>query len=206
MFSGIIEETGRVAAFGPAPGGWRLRVAARVAREGLAVGDSVAVNGCCLTVVDLPEGGIAFDLLDETRRLTGFSSMRADASVNLERSLKFDGRVGGHFVTGHVDGTGRVEAFERRGNDRHLRVSLPAGGEGLVVPKGSITIDGVALTVAEAGPGTASVWLIPHTLAATNLAERAAGDAVNIEFDLLGKYVRSLLSAQLARPQPCAQP
>ena len=196
MFTGLVEETGRVTAFDRGGGGWRLQIAARMAREGTTIGDSVAVNGCCLTVVRIDGETLMFDVLEETRRLTNFSSLARGAAVNLERSLRFDGKVGGHFVTGHIDGLGTIEVLEPRGADHFLRVRTPARAGRYLVPKGSIAIDGVSLTVAEVAGDIFAVWLIPHTLQATNLAEKKVGDAVNLEFDLLGKYVEKLLAAR----------
>jgi len=193
MFTGIVEETGRLVAFAPGSGGWRMEVAARVAREDAAVGDSIAVNGCCLTVTRVGDTGLHFDLLEETRRLTGFARLEPGARVNLERSLRFGGKIGGHFVTGHIDAVGTIEVLEPRGADHYLRVRVPASHARYVVSKGSIAIDGVSLTVAETGADALAVWLIPHTLAATALADKRAGDLVNLEFDLLGKYVEKLL-------------
>jgi riboflavin synthase len=194
MFTGIVEDVGRVLAFEPGAEAWRLRVSAGRAREAVAVGDSIAVNGCCLTVVQAGTGQLSFDVIEETRRLTNFFALRAGAAVNLERSLRFDGRVGGHFVTGHVDGLGRIEEFERRGQDTYLKVHVPDGGGRYLVPKGSIAIDGVALTLAEVEEDTFAVWLIPHTLEATNLREHRVDDSVNLEYDMLGKYVEKMLA------------
>lgn len=196
MFTGIIEETGRVERFERGGDAWKLRIAARAALADVALGDSVAVNGCCLTVVKFDATGLEFDLLEETRRLTSISAIQPGAAVNLERSLRFGGKMGGHFVTGHVDGLGVVETFEPRGPDRYLRVKAPAGAGKYLIHKGSIAIDGISLTVAEVDGDAFAVWLIPHTVAATNLAEKRAGDPVNLEFDLLGKYVEKLMLAR----------
>jgi riboflavin synthase len=193
MFTGIIEETGRVVAFTRGGESWRLHVAANIVLGGLALGDSIAVNGCCLTAAQFDAQHLWFDVLEETRRLTNFSALGAGGLVNLERSLRFDGKVGGHFVTGHIDGLGEVEIFEQRGQDYYLRVRAPAGGGRYLVHKGSIAIDGISLTVAEVEGDAFAVWLIPHTRAVTNLGTRRKGDWVNLEFDLLGKYVEKLL-------------
>ncbi len=197
MFTGIVEETGRVVSFAQTAQAWRLQIAAQVAREGVALGDSIAVNGCCLTVVAVDAAHLYFDILEETRRLTNFSALAVGSPVNLERSLRFDGKVGGHFVTGHIDGLGTVEVFEARGADHYLRVRGPAGFGRYVVKKGSIAIDGISLTVAEVESDSLAVWLIPHTLQITNLHSRQAGQQVNLEFDLLAKHVEKLLSARL---------
>ncbi|MSU70119.1 MAG: riboflavin synthase [Opitutaceae bacterium] len=198
MFTGIVEETGNVVALTAGPAAWRLQIAARSVWADVTVGDSIAVNGCCLTVVGLELRQLHFDLLEETCRLTNFAALRTGAVVNLERSLRFDGRVGGHFVTGHVDGQGIIEALETRGPDHYLRVRAPVGSGRYLIHKGSIAMDGVALTVADVTADTFGVWLIPHTWEATNLRERRAGEGVNLEFDLLGKYVEKLL--QLRTP------
>lgn len=196
MFTGIVEETGRVVAFTPGASAWSLTVSARVATEDFTVGDSIAVNGCCLTGLPAEPGQLRFDVLEETRRLTSFAALAAGARVNLERSLRFGGKVGGHFVTGHVDTQGAVEVFEPRGKDHYLRIRIPAGLGRHVVHKGSIAIDGVSLTIAEAAEEAFAVWLIPHTLEVTNLGDKRPGDPVNLEFDLLGKHVEKLLSTR----------
>lgn len=197
MFTGIIEETGRVERFERGGDAWKLRIAARAALADAALGDSIAVNGCCLTVVKFDAGGLEFDVLEETRRLTSFSALSSGSAVNLERSLRFGGKMGGHFVTGHIDGLGTIEVFEARGADRYLRVMAPAGSGSYLIHKGSIAIDGISLTVAEAEGDHFAVWLIPHTVAVTNLSEKKAGDPVNLEFDLLGKYVEKLTLARV---------
>ncbi|HXA15023.1 MAG TPA: riboflavin synthase [Opitutaceae bacterium] len=194
MFTGIVEETGRVVSFASAANAWRLQVSAEAARRDVALGDSIAVNGCCLTVVEADARYLFFDVLDETRRLTNFEMLGQGGAVNLERSLRFDGKVSGHFVTGHIDAQGIIEVFELRGKDFYLRVQGPAGSGRHLVPKGSIAIDGISLTVAEVDGDAFAVWLIPHTRAVTNLQERHAGERVNLEFDLLGKYVEKLLA------------
>ena len=193
MFTGIVEETGRVVAFTPGAAGWRLQIAAGASLAGAALGDSIAVNGCCLTIAQFDAGHFYFDVLEETRRLTNYTTLAPGAPVNLERSLRFDGKVGGHFVTGHIDGLGVIEVFEPRGNDHYFRVRGPAGSGRHVIHKGSIAIDGISLTVAEVEGDSLAVWLIPTTLAVTNLRGRRAGESVNLEFDLLGKHVEKLL-------------
>ncbi len=196
MFTGIVEETGRVVSFTPQAEAWRLQIAARRVLEGLAEGDSVAVNGCCLTAAKFDSGYIWFDVLEETRRLTNFSELAEGSPVNLERSLRFDGKVGGHFVTGHIDGLGVIEVFEARGKDHYLKVRAPKGSGRYLVHKGSIAIDGISLTIAEVEGDACAVWLIPHTLQVTNLGPRRAGEKVNLEFDLLGKYVEKLMQTR----------
>jgi riboflavin synthase len=197
MFTGLVEEKGTVRSFAPGAGSWRLEVAAHAVLGGVAIGDSVAVNGCCLTVAAVNGAVLTFDVLEETRRLTNFSDVDRGGAVNLERSLRFDGKVGGHFVSGHIDGTGVIQVFEQRGADTFLRIGAPPGSGRHLVHKGSIAVDGVSLTVAEVAGDAFAVWLIPHTLAVTNLGVKRAGDRVNLEFDLLGKYVEKLLASRL---------
>jgi riboflavin synthase len=194
MFTGIVEETGVVVSFASAANAWQLKISAEIAQRDVAIGDSVAVNGCCLTVAATGPGQLCFDVLGETRRLTNFEVLGPGSPVNLERSLRFDGKVGGHFVTGHIDAQGVIEVFEQRGKDFYLRVRGPAGSGRNLVPKGSIAIDGISLTVAEVDGDAFAVWLIPHTLAVTNTGTRRTGERVNLEFDLLGKYVEKLLA------------
>lgn len=196
MFTGIIEETGRVAAFVRGSDSWQLQIAAQSVLAEVKLGDSVAVNGCCLTVVKFDSAHLWFDVLEETRRLTNFALIVPGALVNLERSLRADSRLGGHFVSGHVDALGRVEVFEPRGKDHYLRVAVPAGFSHYLVYKGSVAIDGISLTVAEVAGDSFAVWLIPHTLAATNLRSKKAGEMVNLEFDLLAKYVEKITTSR----------
>lgn len=204
MFTGIVEETGKVVSFEKTDIAWKLRIGARAALAGVAHGDSIAVNGCCLTVVAFDAatatgaGTVEFDVLEETRRLTSFSALKPGSAVNLERSLRFDGKVSGHFVTGHIDGLGKIEVLEPRGQDFYLRVRGPGGCGRHLVHKGGIAIDGISLTVAEVEGDALAVWLIPTTMTVTNLREKRAGDPVNLEFDLLGKYVEKLLAARAA--------
>lgn len=195
MFTGIVEETGTVTAFTQGADAWKLQIAADVALQDVALGDSIAVNGCCLTVTQFDTHHVWFDVLEETRRLTNFSTLAAGAAVNLERALRFGGKIGGHFVTGHVDGQGVIEIFEPRGSDHYLRVKAPAGQGRYLIHKGSITIEGISLTVAEVSGDTFAVWIIPTTIQVTNLREKQAGSPVNLEFDLLGKYVEKLAVA-----------
>jgi riboflavin synthase len=189
MFAGIVEEKGELRLFEKRAAAWRLAVGAKIAIDSTAVGDSIAVNGCCLTVVACSTDTLEFEMLEESRRLTNIGVTPVGGPINLERSLRPDGRLGGHFVTGHIDTLGTIETLERRGADVFLKVSLPAKFGSMLVTKGSIAIDGVSLTVVDVGPDWLTVWLIPHTLEVTTLGTRKAGDAVNLEFDLLAKYV-----------------
>lgn len=196
MFTGIIEEVGRTVAFTRGEAAWSLQISAQVVPSDVKLGDSVAVNGCCLTVVRHTADALWFDVLEETRRLTSFNELQPGSAVNLERSLQPAGRMGGHFVSGHIDALGRVDVCEARGKDHYLRVSAPDGFGRYLVSKGSIAIDGISLTVAEVDGDSLAVWLIPHTLVATNLREKHVGSGVNLEFDLLAKYVEKLVEAR----------
>jgi riboflavin synthase len=194
MFTGIVEAAGKVVSFQLGAEAWNLVIDAGALAADVATGDSVAVNGCCLTAVQIAGGRLQFDVLEETRRLTNFSALQSGSLVNIERSLRFDGKVGGHFVTGHIDGVGTVQVFESRGQDHYLRVCAPAGSGRYLVHKGSIAIDGISLTIAETDGDELACWLIPHTIAMTNLRDKRVGALVNLEFDLLGKYVEKLLA------------
>ena len=193
MFTGIIEETGAVESIHPDDKSVRLTISLRKTGLGLSVGDSLSVNGCCLTVVKIGSKGrskmVQFDLLKETWNLTNLKDCRAGSAVNLERSLEAGGRLGGHFVTGHIDGTGKIMTWEQKGEDYQLQVSAPDPVMRYVVHKGSIAVDGISLTVAAVEKSCFTIWIIPHTFNQTALKERAVGDAVNLEADMLGKYV-----------------
>lgn len=197
MFSGIVEETGSVLSFAPGAEAWRLIISATAVTKDLQMGDSIAVNGCCLTAVAFSAERIEFDLLAETVRLTNFNALQPGSKVNLERSLRFDGKLGGHFVTGHIDAQGTLVTLEPRGQDWYLRIEPPAEYMHYLVYKGSIAIDGISLTVADVDATGFSVWIIPHTRNVTNLCTRKAGDSVNLEFDLLAKYVERLIAKQV---------
>jgi len=165
--------------------------------KGLKLGDSVAVNGCCLTVVKLAgrvrHRLIHFDLLRETWERTNLQFATTGSLVNLERSLRFNGRLGGHFVTGHIDGVGRIVRWERSGKDHVLDIAAPPEVMRYIVFKGSVAVDGISLTVAGVKKKEFRIWIIPHTFDVTALRERAVGDAVNLEADLIGKYVEQFL-------------
>ena len=203
MFTGIVEETGTVAGVRQTDAGIQLTVRCRIVGRGLKLGDSVAVNGCCLTVVKQAARGrdklLRFDLLRETWERTNLQFVAEGALVNLERSLAVGGRLGGHFVTGHVDGIGRITRWEQSGADHVLDVAAPPDVRRYVVFKGSIAVDGISLTVAGVTKAGFRLWIIPHTFAVTALRERKVGDAVNLEADLLGKYVDQFLTSRKAR-------
>ena len=198
MFTGIVEETGIVDRIKPSAKAIELTVRAKVCGRGVKVGDSIAVNGCCLTVVKLAaaKGGklIRFDLLKETWTRTNLQFARVGAAVNLERSLQVGARLGGHFVTGHIDGVGKIIRWEKAGQDHVLEIAAPADVMRYLVFKGSITVDGISLTVAAVKKKSFRVWIIPHTYKVTALRERTLGDAVNLEADILGKYVRQFVT------------
>jgi len=193
MFTGIVEETGVIERIRSTGRSIELTVRAGVCGRGLKVGDSLAVNGCCLTAVKMTARGgrklVQFDLLQETWRRTNLQFAKPRSLVNLERSLRADGRLGGHFVTGHIDGVGRIVRWERAGSDHVLDITAPPEVMRYVISKGSIAVDGISLTVAALGKKHFRVWIIPHTHRQTALRERKVGDAVNLEADLLGKYV-----------------
>lgn len=200
MFTGLVEETGTVHSITPGTGSIRLSVRARLCATAVRVGDSIAVNGCCLTMVArrAVRGGalLGFDLLKETWDRTSISVAALGAKVNLERSLSVGQRLGGHFVTGHVDGTGKITAWERRGTDHVLEISAPRDIRRYIVLKGSIAVDGISLTVAAETRSGFRLWIIPHTFEVTALNERVVGDRVNLEADMLGKYVERFVRSR----------
>jgi len=194
MFTGLIEETGEVLALSAhTNGGVRLSLRAnRIAPEA-QLGESVAVNGCCLTVAAKQGEVLCFDLLQETLARTSLGGAVEGRRVNLERALAVGARLGGHFVQGHVDGTAEILGIEPRGADVRLEIALPPQGAPYLVAKGSIAVDGISLTIAELHADRFVLWIIPHTLLMTNLGERKAGERVNLEYDLLAKYVERQL-------------
>ena len=193
MFTGLVECTGVVTQRDLSSTGARLLVRAPQIAVDAQLGESIAVNGCCLTVAARTAEGVAFDLLGETLARTSLGDVAAGSAVNLERALPASGRLGGHFVQGHVDCASEVVSFAKEGADFRLEVALPAAFSRYVVSKGSIAVDGISLTVAEIRPASFVLWIIPHTREVTNLAARSLGERVNLEFDLLAKYVERLL-------------
>jgi len=194
MFTGIVETMGSVVELAPAPAGARI-VIEHDLDGALRIGDSVSVSGCCVTVTDLADGRFTADLMGETLQRTALGELTAGAVVNLERALAADGRFGGHIVQGHVDGVGTVVNRTPSEHWEVVEVSMPADLARYLVDKGSITVDGVSLTVVEAGDDRFTVSLIPETLARTTLGSRQAGDRVNLEVDVLAKHVERLLQA-----------
>lgn len=200
MFTGIVEELGEVVAVEELPGAARLRLRGPAVTEGVRHGDSIAVNGVCLTVVETSDGEFTADVVGETLARSSLGALTAGSRVNLERPMALGGRLDGHLVQGHVDGTGTVE---QRTEDGTVRVGLPDGLAKYVVEKGSITVDGVSLTVVEAGDAHFTVSLIPTTLQLTTLGVKQPGDPVNLEVDVLAKYVERLLThGAVARAVP----
>jgi riboflavin synthase len=198
MFTGLVEETGKIESVRPSTQGIELKVALEVCGRGLRTGDSLAVNGCCLTVAKLAIRGkrklAGFDVLSETWKRTNLQFAKPGSLVNLERPLRLDGRLGGHLVTGHIDAIGSIQRWERQGADYLLQIAAPAEVMTYIIFKGSIAVDGVSLTVAKVNPKNFSAWIIPHTYQATALRERKVGDHVNLEADLIGKYVRKFVA------------
>ena len=208
MFTGIVEEAGVLLEISESPEGIRLVVLSNVCSADARIGDSIAVNGCCLTVVEKGEVALgktlSFDLLQETWNRTNLSRTDVGFHLNLERAMPANGRVHGHFVTGHIDGTGTIEIFDKRGADWYLRVKAAPEILRYVVFKGSIAIDGISLTVAEVTSEHLAVWIIPHTYEVTALRERRAGDRVNLEADLLAKYVEKITADRDSSARPSA--
>jgi riboflavin synthase len=196
MFTGLIEEVGTVTSTRERERSKQLQIVApRIAKK-IRPGESVAVNGCCLTLSAHRGDQLTFDLLEETLDRTNLKMLRRGSGVNLERALRADGRLGGHFVQGHVDCASRIISFEQRGGDHCLEIELPAEFTRYVARKGSIAVDGISLTIAEVSPMSFVVWIIPHTERHTNLSRAEAGDMVNLEFDILAKYVERIISAR----------
>ncbi len=198
MFTGIVESTGRLAQLHLTPQGGRLELRGVAFAEELSLGESVAVNGCCLTVVESGGGGVKFDLLQQTLRLTNLGDLAPGAAVNLERAMQAGARFSGHFVQGHVDTTGRILAWESHGQDCRLEIAVPTEFHRLIIPRGSVTIDGMSLTVAEVKLESAVIWITPHTRAVTNLADAAEGHRVNVEVDMFAKYIEQFLAHRAA--------
>lgn len=197
MFTGLIEAVGELTERKPTPGGFRLRLRTGLASE-LANGDSIAVDGVCLTVVSADSDGIHADVSPETARITTLGSLQRGALLNLERPLRADARLGGHFVQGHVDATGTVEEVREDGDSFWLTVKFSAAVAPYIVRKGSIAVNGISLTVAGVDERHFDVQIIPYTWAHTNLHTVRSGDPVNLECDILGKYVARFIEASAA--------
>ena len=193
MFTGIIEETGSVARVLQGGTSGEIKINASFVLEGTKLGDSIAVNGVCLTVTGLYDDGFTADVMPETLRRSNLGMLRSGDKVNLERAMAADGRFGGHIVSGHIDGTGDIVSLRNEGNAVWVRIRAKDEILGLIVEKGSITIDGISLTVATLGSDYFEVSIIPHTGAQTTLLKKKPGDKVNLENDIIGKYVQRLL-------------
>jgi riboflavin synthase len=200
MFTGLIEEVGTVMDLRPNESAHRLEIAAPRLAGKVHLGDSVAINGCCLTVTAREQERIGFDLLRESLDRTNLQAVRPGTPANLELALAAGARLGGHFIQGHIDCAVPIIALEKEGADFRLEVELPAAFARYVVSKGSIAVNGISLTVAEVLPESFAAWIIPHTRSETNLATARAGDLVNLEFDLLAKYVERMLHPHLLLP------
>jgi riboflavin synthase len=196
MFSGIVEGTGSVIRREPTEESVRFVIEAGDIAQGLKIGDSVANNGCCLTVVEINGSRLSFDLLNETLQRTNLKNLNAGSLVNLERSLCVGDRIGGHFVSGHVDDTGRILRFDQVGKDYEIEIQFDPRNAIYLVPKGSISVDGISLTVGQVTRSTFTIWIIPHTREVTALRTYGPGSEVNLEFDMLAKYTEKILAAR----------
>jgi riboflavin synthase len=201
MFTGLIEEVGTVIALRANGEAKRLEIAAPQLAGGVRVGDSVAINGCCLTVASRDDSTLTFDVLQESLARTNLKSLQPESRVNLELALSAGARLGGHFVQGHVDCAAQILALDETGADLRLEIELSPEFAHYVACKGSIAVNGISLTVAEVSLKSFAVWIIPHTRAETNLAEAKSGDLANLEFDLLAKYVERMLDRRTLGPK-----
>jgi riboflavin synthase len=204
VFTGIVEELGEITGVEDQGDASRFRVRGPVVTEGAKHGDSIAVNGVCLTVVDFGDGEFTADVMAETLRRSSLGALGPGSRVNLERPMALGGRLGGHLVQGHVDGTGVIVEREPAEHWEIVRISLPEHLSRYVVEKGSITVDGISLTVVDAGADDFTVSLIPTTLALTTLGIKQPGDPVNLEVDVIAKYVERMLGGRVADPEPGA--
>ena len=197
MFTGIIEELGSVKDLRREAVGARLAISASVVLDGTAIGDSICVNGVCLTVVALGKTEFSADVANETLKVTNLGDLKVGQKVNLERALRLSAKIGGHLVTGHVDATGRVREKRQEGNSWRMFFDAPANVLRYVIKKGSIAIDGISLTVADLDSSGFSIAMIPHTAKMTTLGFKSPGESVNLETDVIGKYVEKLLSGRM---------
>jgi riboflavin synthase len=193
MFTGLVEEIGLCEDLQRSAGSARLLIQALGISCGVKIGDSISVNGCCLTAISIRDGIMAFDLLDETLQRTNLKELIPGRKVNLERSLLADGRLGGHFVQGHVDATIPVVTILQQGSDLRIDFKVPPEFAAYVAYKGSVAINGVSLTIAEVTADSFAVWIIPHTASHTNLGDLREGDLVNLECDMLAKYAARIM-------------
>jgi len=195
MFTGLIEETGSVLWIRATNHGTQLELSAPRIAGDVHTGESISVNGCCLTVASHRDEQVTFDLLEETVARTNLGALKPDSVVNLERALVADARLGGHFVQGHIDCTASIVDFAESESDSRLEIALPEDRARYVAEKGSIAVNGISLTIAEVKPASFVTWIIPHTRRHTNLNNARSGDVVNLEFDILAKYVERMLAA-----------
>ncbi len=196
MFTGIVEEMGRVKTLRRDAGAARITISASTVLGGTVLGDSICVNGVCLTVVDLDASEFSADVAVETLKVTNLGELKIGDRVNLERALQLSARIGGHLVSGHVDAVGRIRDKRREGNGWRIFIDAPESVLRYVIRKGSIAIDGISLTVADVDASGFSIAVIPHTAKLTTLGFKSAGDTVNLESDIIGKYVERLLSGR----------
>jgi len=194
MFTGLIEEVGSVVAVRARNGGTELQITAPGTAKHASAGESIAVNGCCLTLTSCRNNRLTFDLLEETIARTNLHDLRQGSPVNLERALRAEGRLGGHFVQGHVDCVAPIIGFDAKGADFRLEVELAENARHYVASKGSIAVNGISLTVADVLRRSFAVWIIPYTKHHTNLDRATTGDLVNLEFDVLAKYVERMVA------------
>lgn len=197
MFTGIVEELGTVKAVRRESGGARLTVSASVVLGNTGLGDSICVNGVCLTAVELNTGDFSADVALETLRVTNLGELKTGTKVNLERALQLSARIGGHLVSGHVDAVGRIRERREEGKGWRIVIDAPEAALRYVIRKGSIAVDGISLTVADMDPSGFSIAMIPHTAGLTTLGFKSAGDTVNLETDLIGKYIERLMSGRI---------
>lgn len=193
MFTGIVSELGEIVSVRRHGGGAVLTVKARAAANSAAIGDSIAINGVCLTVTAVDGGAMSFDLSNETIKSAAIEGLKGGDRVNIEQSLRADGKLGGHFVTGHVDAVGKIRRKTKEGDAWKFEISAPAGIIGLLVEKGSVAIDGISLTVVDVLKDSFTVVIIPHTTNVTTMGFKGEGSTVNLEADIIGKYVARLL-------------
>jgi riboflavin synthase len=199
MFTGLIEEVGTVVAVRARDHGMELQITAPRTAKHARTGESIAVNGCCLTLSSRSGDRLSFDLLEETIARTNFKKLRRNSPVNLERALRADGRLGGHFVQGHVDCVAPIVAFDTKGKDFRLEIELSSEFAHYVASKGSIAVNGISLTVAEVLPRSFAVWIIPYTKRHTNLDRATIDNLVNLEFDILAKYVERMVAPPVSK-------
>ena len=199
MFTGLIEEVGKVRWLRATECGTQLQVVSPRIATDLRKGDSVSVNGCCLTVTAIRGGDLTFDLLEETLERTNLRTLRRESLVNVERALPAAGRIGGHFVQGHIDCTARILSIAENGADYRLEVELPGDFAHYAACKGSVALNGISLTISELLPASFAVWVIPHTRRKTNFESLQAGEMVNVEFDIIAKYVERMLPRMIVQ-------